>query len=214
MDYQEILVDSTDESDTSAGTMEWALSLLLNNPEALVKARAEIVKNTGETKFIEESDLSELPYLQGIINETLRMRPAAPLLVPHESSEECTVGGFHVPQGTMLLVNMFAIQNDAKFWEEPTKFKPERFQALEGKKEKGYILLPFGAGRRGCPGEGLAMRMVGLALGTLLQCFEWERVGEEMVDMKEGSGLTLPKAQPLLAKCRPCPTMVNLLSQS
>ncbi|KAJ9166300.1 hypothetical protein P3X46_021074 [Hevea brasiliensis] len=200
-------------SDTSAGTMEWALSLLLNNPEALVKAKAEIAKNIGQAKLIEESDLSKLPYLHGIINETLRIHPTAPLLAPHESSEECTVGGFDVPQGTMLLVNMFAIQNDANFWAEPTKFKPERFQGLEQKKE-GYMLLPFGAGRRGCPGEGLAMRMVGLALGTLVQCFEWERVGEEMVDMKEGSGLTMAKAEPLLAKCRPCPTMVKLLSQS
>ncbi|KAF2309737.1 hypothetical protein GH714_004871 [Hevea brasiliensis] len=200
-------------SDTSAGTMEWALSLLLNNPEALVKAKAEIAKNIGQAKLIEESDLSKLPYLHGIINETLRIHPTAPLLAPHESSEECTVGGFDVPQGTMLLVNMFAIQNDANFWAEPTKFKPERFQGLERKKE-GYMLLPFGAGRRGCPGEGLAMRMVGLALGTLVQCFEWERVGEEMVDMKEGSGLTMAKAEPLLAKCRPCPTMVKLLSQS
>uniref|UniRef100_A0A5B7BVS7 Isoflavone 2'-hydroxylase-like n=1 Tax=Davidia involucrata TaxID=16924 RepID=A0A5B7BVS7_DAVIN len=197
-------------SDTSAGTMEWALSLLLNNPEALEKAHAEIDIHIGQSRLIDESDHAKLPYLQGIIQETLRMYPADPLLVPHESSSECMVGGFRIPGGTMLLVNMWAIQNDPKLWEEPTEFKPERFQG----ERDGFMLMPFGYGRRGCPGEGLAMRVVGLALGTLIQCFEWERAGEEeVVDMSEGTGLTMPKARPLLAKCRPRQTMVNLLSQ-
>ncbi|EEF52318.1 cytochrome P450 81Q32 [Ricinus communis] len=210
-----MLVMLTAGSDTSAGTLEWALTLLLNNPEALLKAREEIDTNVGQSKLIEESDIANLPYLQGIINETFRMQPAAPLLPAHESSEECILGGFKIPRGTMLLVNMFAIQNDPKLWEEPTKFKPERFLSTEGKGEGlGYMLLPFGAGRRRCPGEGLAIRNIGLGLGTLIQCFEWERIGEEMVDMVEGSGLSMPKAHPLVAKCRPRPTMVHLLSNA
>ncbi|KAJ9674284.1 hypothetical protein PVL29_023689 [Vitis rotundifolia] len=199
-------------TDTSAGTMEWAMSLLLNNPEALEKAQAEIDSHLGKSRLIDELDIAELPYLRGIIKETLRMYPAAPLLVPHESSEECTVGGFRVPSGTMLLVNMWAIQNDPMLWAEPSKFKPERFQGPEGQRN-GFMFSPFGAGRRGCPGEGLAMRVVGLALGSLIQCFEWERVDEEMVDMSEGTGLTMPKAQSLVAKCRPRPSLVSLLSQ-
>lgn len=199
-------------SDTSAATMEWALSSLLNNPEILVQAQSEIDTNVGQSRLIEESDLTELQYLQGIIKETLRMYLAAPLLAPHESSEECTIGGFKVPRGTMLLVNVWAVQNDPKIWEEPSKFKPERFREMAGEIDK-YMLLPFGTGRRGCPGEGLAMRMVGLALGSLIQCFEWVRTGGEMVDMSEGTGITMPRAQPLLAMCRPRPAMVTLLSQ-
>lgn len=199
-------------SDTSSATMEWALSSLLNNPEILVQAQSEIDTNVGQSRLIEESDLTELPYLHGIIKETLRMYPAAPLLVPHESSEECTIGGFKVPRGTMLLVNSWAIQNDPRIWEEPSKFKPERFREMAGKSDK-YMLLPFGTGRRVCPGEGLAMRLVGLALGSLIQCFEWVRTGGELVDMSEGTGLTMPRAQPLLAMCRPRPAMVTLLSQ-
>lgn len=199
-------------TDTSAGTMEWAMSLLLNNPEALVKAQAEIDSQIGHSRLINEYDLIKLPYLHGIINETLRMCPAAPLLVPHESSEECTIGGFRIPRGTMLLVNMWAVQNDPKLWDEPSKFNPERFQGLQGERD-GFELLPFGAGRRRCPGEGLAMRVVGLAIGSLIQCFEWERTSEEMVDMSEGPGLTMPKAQALLAKCRPRQVMANLLAQ-
>lgn len=199
-------------TETSSGTMEWALSLLLNNPEALVKAQSEIDIHIGQSRLIEESDLAKLPHLHGIINETLRMYPAGPLLVPHESSEDCTVGGFDVPHGTMLLVNIWAIQNNLKLWSQPEQFRPERFLNVQGERD-GFLLLPFGTGRRGCPGEGLANRILGLALGSLIQCFDWERIGEEMVDMSEGPGLTMPKAHPLLAKCRPRPTMLNLLSQ-
>ncbi|XP_052203460.1 cytochrome P450 81Q32-like [Diospyros lotus] len=198
-------------TDTSAATMEWALSLLLNNPHVLHKAQSEIDARVGHDRLINESDLSDLPYLRCIINETMRLFPVGPLLVPHESSEECVVGGYRVPRGTMLLVNVWAIQNDPKTWAEPRKFMPERFEGLDGSRD-GFKFMPFGSGRRGCPGEGLALKMVGLGLGSLIQCFEWERESEEMVDMSEGPGLTMPKARPLTAKCRPRPAMASLLS--
>lgn len=198
-------------TDTSAGTMEWAMSNLLNNPDTLKKVQTEIDTRVGEDRLIDESDLTELPYLRCIINETLRMHPPAPLLLPHESSAECTVGGFKIPRGTMLLVNLWAIQNDPKIWEEPSKFRPERFEGLQGSRD-GFKFMPFGSGRRGCPGEGLGLRMVGLALGTLIQCFDWERVGEGTVDLTEGAGINAPKAQPLMAECRPRSKTMTLLS--
>lgn len=197
-------------TDTSSATMEWALSLLLNNPHSLLKAQAEIDAHVGPNRLIQESDLPNLPFLHSVLKETLRIYPVAPLLVPHESSEDCVVGGFDVPRGTMLLINNWAIQNDAGSWPDPAEFRPERFQAT-GEVEEGCRWLPFGAGRRGCPGEGLAMRMVGLTLGCLIQCFEWRRVGKEMVDMSEGGGLTMPRAKPLWANCRPRPVLLRLL---
>ncbi|XP_042483821.1 cytochrome P450 81Q32-like [Macadamia integrifolia] len=199
-------------TNTTVVTMEWAMSLLLNNPEVLKKAQAEIDTIVGQDRLLNESDVAHLPYLHCIINETLRLYPAGPLLVPHESSEECTVGGFTIPRGTMLLVNQWAIQKDPKLWEEPTKFIPERMESTGGVRE-GYKFMPFGSGRRSCPGEGLAMRVVGLTLGSLIQCFEWERDDEELIDMTEGTGLTLPKAKPLVAKCKPRPAMLSFLSQ-
>ncbi|KAK9049767.1 hypothetical protein SSX86_031264 [Deinandra increscens subsp. villosa] len=199
-------------SDTSAGTMEWVMSLLLNHPDVLRKAQTEIDTVIGNKRLVDESDIPNLPYLRCIINETLRLKPAGPLLVPHEASSDCVVGGYNIPRGTMLLVNQWAIHHDPSVWDEPETFNPERFEGLEGTRD-GFKLLPFGSGRRSCPGEGLAIRMLGMTLGSIIQCFDWERMTEEMVDMTEGPGLTMPKAEPLVAKCKPRPEMMNLLSE-
>ncbi|KAK0605406.1 hypothetical protein LWI29_026359 [Acer saccharum] len=181
-------------TETSAVTLEWAMTNLVNNPEVLEKVRAKLDDQVGQERLIDESDVFKLQYLQNIILETLRLCPTAPLLVPHISSDNCTVGGYDVPCDTILLVNAWAIHRDPKLWDEPDSFKPERFETREGETRK---LMPFGLGRRSCPGSGLAQRVVGLALGSLIQCFEWERVGDEKVDMTEGRGLTMPKVDPL-----------------
>lgn len=187
-------------TDTSAVTIEWAMSVLLNHPHILRKARDEIDTIIGQHRFVEESDLPKLNYLQNIISETFRLFPAAPLLLPHESSADCTVGGYDVPRGTFLLVNAWAIHRDPNLWDEPMRFKPERFENEDSETRK---LMPFGMGRRSCPGAGLAQRVVGLALGSLIQCFEWERISEKEIDLVEGTGLTMPKAEPLVALCKP-----------
>ncbi|XP_047969948.1 cytochrome P450 81Q32-like [Salvia hispanica] len=198
-------------TDTSAGTTEWALSLLLNHPDALRKAQAEIDARVGHDRLLDESDIADLPYLRCVINETLRMFPPGPLLIPHESSQECVVGGYSVPAETILLVNVWALHNDPKSWPEPREFRPERFEKLDGYRD-GFKLIPFSAGRRGCPGEGLAVRIVAFSLGALLQCFDWERPGEELVDMTEGPGLTMPRENPLMAYYRARPVAAGLLA--
>lgn len=187
------------------------MSLLLNNPEVLQKAQAEIDAVVGFDRLVNESDLASLPYLHCIITETLRLYPVGPLLVPHESSDECRVGGYRIPASTMLLINLYAIQRDPKYWPEANQFKPDRFEGMEGVRD-GYKMMPFGAGRRGCPGENLALRMVGATIAVLIQCFEWGRVSEELVDMTEGVGLTMPKLKPLQAKCTPRQAMLPLIS--
>ncbi|CAI0464922.1 unnamed protein product [Linum tenue] len=187
-------------TDSSAATIEWAMSLLLNHPKILNKARAEIDNIVGNNRLVDESDYVKLPYLQGIINETLRLYPPAPTLVPHQSSEDCTVGGYSVKKGTMLIVNAWAIHRDPAIWEDPTRFWPERY---EGAEVEPYKFIPFGMGRRSCPGTGLANRVVGMTLGALIQCFDWKRTNEALLDMLEGQGLTMPKAEPLEALCKP-----------
>ncbi|KAL0686673.1 hypothetical protein Bca4012_086350 [Brassica carinata] len=197
-------------TDTSAVTLEWALSNLLNHPEVLKKARAEIDDKIGFDRLVDEPDIVNLPYLQNIVSETLRLYPAVPLLLPHVSSDDCKVAGYDVPRGTMVLTNVWAMHRDPKLWEDPELFKPERFEK-EGEAEK---LLPFGMGRRACPGAGLAQRLVSLVLATLVQCFEWERVGEELVDMTEDKGVTLPKLVPLRTMCKSRPIGVELKALS
>ncbi|ESQ33194.1 hypothetical protein EUTSA_v10004066mg [Eutrema salsugineum] len=195
-------------TNTSAVTLEWALSNLLNHPEVICKARIEIDNRVGLDRLIEESDLSELPYLKNIILETLRLHPGTPLLVLHMASENCKMRSYDMPRGTMLLVNAWAIHRDPNMWEDPDSFKPERFE----KEEEAQKLMAFGLGRIACPGSGLAQRIIGLALGSLIQCFDWEKVGEEEVDMKEGVGNTVPKAIPLQAVCKARPFLHKILS--
>ncbi|KAL8154042.1 hypothetical protein V2J09_011802 [Rumex salicifolius] len=197
-------------TDTSARTMEWAMSLLLNHPESLHKARTEIDARVGTTRLVDDSDLASLPFLRCIVNETLRLFPVAPLLIPHFSSADSTVAGYHVPKGTVLLVNAWALHRDPGVWEEPLAFRPERFDG-----GIGFRFIPFGAGRRACPGSGLAMRMVMLTLATWIQGFEWESVDGGVVDNEEsGFALTMGKTNNLVAICRPRDGMASLLSQS
>ncbi|KAE8679736.1 Cytochrome P450 81E8 [Hibiscus syriacus] len=176
-------------TDTSAVTIEWAMSNLLNHPEVLRRAKAEIDSEIGEENLIDESDLPKLKYLQSIVFETLRLYPAAPLLLPHVPSSDCTISGYVIPRGTIVLVNAWSIHRDPKSWEDPTSFKPERFEndeKLGGNGDLGsHKLMSFGLGRRACPGVGLAQRVVGLTLGALIQCFEWKRVDDKEIDMVE-----------------------------
>jgi cytochrome P450 len=186
------------------------MSLLLNNPGTLEKAQAEIDAAVGHARLINADDLPRLGYLRCIVTETLRLYPAAPMLLPHESSAGCKVGGYDVPRGTALLVNAYAIHRDPAVWEDPDKFAPERF---EGGRAEGLFMAPFGMGRRRCPGEALALQTVGVTLGTLIQCFHWGRVDGVEVDMSEGSGLTMPKAVPLEAMCRTREVMSDVLQK-
>ncbi|MBA0863480.1 hypothetical protein Goshw_021577 [Gossypium schwendimanii] len=178
------------------------MSNLLNNPHVLEKARAEFDKLVGQEKLVEEADVAKLPYLQSIISETLRLYPAAPLLVPHSASEICSIEGYEIPKDAIVMVNAWAIQRDPNLWDDALSFKPERFEEGKEMSDQIYKLMPFGLGRRACPGMVLAQHVLGLTLGSLIQCFEWERVSEKKIDMTEGQGLTMPKVQPLEAMCK------------
>ncbi|XP_050241971.1 cytochrome P450 CYP82D47-like [Quercus robur] len=187
-------------SETSTMTLTWALSLLLNNREALTKAQEELDIQIGKDRQVKESDLKNLVYLQAIIKETMRLYPAAPLLVPHESMEDCTLAGYHIPAGTRLLVNASKLQRDPNVWEDPNKFKPEKFLTThKGVDVRGqnFELIPFGSGRRMCPGISFALQITQLKLATLLHAFEIATPSHEPMDMTGKGGLTNQKATPL-----------------
>ncbi|KAL0343514.1 UNVERIFIED_CONTAM: cytochrome [Sesamum angustifolium] len=196
-------------TNTSVSTVEWAMAVLLNHPQKLDKARAEIDNLVGDDRLVNESDLSNLPYLHNIIMETFRLFPASPLLVPHEASVDCKLGGYDIPKGTIVQVNAWAIHRDPTVWDDSTSFNPERFEKIEVGPPK---LLPFGMGRRSCPGYGLANRVVGLTLASLIQCFEWRRIDEDLVDLTEGNGLFSPK-KTLAARCKARDVLHKALTQ-
>ncbi|KAK7283330.1 hypothetical protein RIF29_12772 [Crotalaria pallida] len=187
-------------TDTTTGTMTWALSLLLNNREVLSKAMHELDTQIGRDRLPVESDVKNLVYLQAIIKETLRLYPAGPLIMPHESMEDCIVGGYHVPAGTRLLTNIAKIQRDPLVYPNPLEFRPERFITTHKDVDlRGhhFDLLPFGAGRRMCPGLSFALQIMLLTLANLLHGFDVETSDGGPVDMTEFVGLTNVKASPL-----------------
>ncbi|KAI5671509.1 hypothetical protein M9H77_11873 [Catharanthus roseus] len=204
-------------TDTSAITVEWALAEIINHPSILKKAVEEIDSIVGKTRIVEESDISKLPYLQAIVKETLRLHPTGPLIV-RESTEDCIIGGYNIPAKTRLFVNVWAIGRDPNHWENPLEFHPERFLCEEGSgksqmdvRGQHFQFLPFGSGRRGCPGTSLALQVVQTSLAAMIQCFEWKLSGNQengKVDMEEGPGITLPRANPLVcvpvARLNPC----------
>ncbi|XP_019195216.1 PREDICTED: geraniol 8-hydroxylase-like [Ipomoea nil] len=190
-------------TDTSSNTLEWAMTELLKNPNALAKAQAELADVIGKGKLIQEADVTRLPYLQCIVKETFRMHPPVPFLIPRKVEQEVNLCGYTVPKDSQILVNVWAIGRDSSIWENPLIFNPERFWNF-GINVRGqdFELIPFGAGRRICPGLPMAMRMVPVMLGSLLNSFQWkleDDIAPKDLDMEEKFGLTLAKAHPLRA---------------
>ncbi|PUZ41924.1 hypothetical protein GQ55_9G542400 [Panicum hallii var. hallii] len=194
-------------SDTSAATVEWAMAELLQNPSSMAKSRDELAQVMGAKQEIEESDIGKLKYLQAVVKETFRLHPPAPLLLPRQAEAATEVRGYTVPRGARVLVNLWAIGQDPELWAEPEKFMPERFLEKEMDfRGKDFELLPFGSGRRMCPGMPLADRMVHLMLATLLHRFEWRLpadVEKNGVDLSENFGTILGLATPLQAIAKP-----------
>ncbi|XP_068645319.1 geraniol 8-hydroxylase-like [Aristolochia californica] len=189
-------------SDTSSNTVEWAMAELFRNPEVMARLRSELDEMVGGGNEVEESDIPRLPYLQAIVKETLRLHPPAPVLLRRAVSDG-KVFNYTIPKHTNVMINVWAIGREEETWPDPTCFKPERF--LESKVDyrgQHLELIPFGAGRRICPGLPLAFRMVHLVLASLIHSFAWELpagMGATDLDMRERIGITLQKALPLVA---------------
>ena len=205
LDSNEDLVSSKNiflaGTDTTKVTLIWALSLLLNNQKSLKMAQDELEIHIGKNRRVEESDLKKLVYLQAVVKETMRLYPTVPLIALRSSMADCTFSArYHIPAGTRLLVNAWRIHRDERVWPDPHEFRPERF--LTDRKDidvrgQNFELIPFGSGRRSCPGASLALQVVHLTLARLLQSFHVATPLNEAVDMTESIGLTNLKATPL-----------------
>ncbi|GLU08741.1 hypothetical protein SLE2022_256340 [Rubroshorea leprosula] len=186
---------------TSSVTMLWAMSELIKNPRAMKKVQIEIRSSVGKKGKVEAEDVAKLKYLKMVVKETFRLHPPIPLLIPHETVRQCRIAGFDVFPKTRIFVNVWAIGRDPNSWENPNEFYPERFEDNDiDFKGSNYELLPFGAGRRICPGLAMGTTNVEYALANLLYWFDWELPGgmrKEDFSMEEEGGLVCQRKTPL-----------------
>ncbi|CAN6182221.1 unnamed protein product [Urochloa humidicola] len=191
-------------SNTSRITVEWAMALLLKHPDKMKEVQAELAASLGSKDFVEESDLDRFPYLHAVVKETLRLQPPAPLIPRKVVVDGMSLGGFSVPIGTYVLVNLWAIGRDTAVWPRPGEFVPERFLGEQAAdfRSLDFAYKPFGAGRRMCPGLDFASRLVPLLLASILHKIEWRLpagMAPEDVDLKDRYSMVLELAKPLHA---------------
>ena len=174
---------------------------LLQNPASMSSACNELAEVIGSKRNIEEDDIVRLPYLQAVIKETFRLHPPGPFLLPRKPERTLKIAGYTIPKDSRVFINVWAIGRDKDVWTEPEKFMPERFLgSTVDFRGADFELLPFGAGRRICPGMPLAIRMVHLVLASFLNQFKWSfpvELERDGIDMEEKFGLSLTKVVPL-----------------
>ncbi|RCV18744.1 hypothetical protein SETIT_3G327200v2 [Setaria italica] len=199
-------------TETSALTMEWAMVELLRRPDAIAAAAEEIDRVVGRGRWVAESDLPNLPYVDAILKETMRLHPVGPLMIPHGGREDAVVGGYDIPAGTRVVINAWAVGRDPASWpDEPDEFRPERFLAgggAEGVDVRGahFQLVPFGSGRRMCPAYNLAMKEMAATVANLVHGFSWrlpDGMAPEDVSIEESFGLSMSPKEPLIAVAEP-----------
>ncbi|XP_051133614.1 salviol synthase-like [Andrographis paniculata] len=187
--------------DSSAATTDWAMAEMLKHPTVLKKAQDEVRRVFNNKGLIDESSFNELKYLKLVIKETLRLHPAGPLLLPRQSSKPCEIHGYKLPSNTRVLVNAWSIGRNPKYWKEPDRFVPERF--LDNQvdyKANNFEYIPFGAGRRICPGMTFGLANVEHPLAMLLYHFDWvlpDGMKPENLDMADASSLVARRKNPL-----------------
>ncbi|KAF9620417.1 hypothetical protein IFM89_012594 [Coptis chinensis] len=186
--------------DITTVTLTWVLCLLLNNKHVLKRAQTELDTQVGKDRQVDDSDIKNLPYIQAIIKETMRLYPPGPVF-ERECSEDCEVGGFRVPAGTRLWINLWKLQRDPNVWpKDPQEFQPERFfndQTDVDLKGQNFELIPFGSGRRMCPGVSFSLQVMHLVLARIIHGFELKTPTGANIDMSTTLGMISWKATPL-----------------
>ncbi|KAJ4755201.1 Cytochrome P450 superfamily protein [Rhynchospora pubera] len=194
-------------TESSAVTAEWAISELLKRPEIFKKATEELDRVIGRERWVEEKDINQLPYIDAIVKETMRLHPVAPMLVPRQSREDAVFNGYDIPAGTRVLVNVWTIGRDPTIWDKPDEFRPERFLGKSiDVKGQDFELLPFGSGRRMCPGYSLGLKVIQVSVANLLHGFNWrlpDGMKEADLSLEEIFGLSTPKKEPLQCVVKP-----------
>ncbi|KAK6136013.1 hypothetical protein DH2020_030223 [Rehmannia glutinosa] len=162
-------------TETSAIVVDWAMVEMLKNPTILNKAQDEVRQVFDGKRRVDESYFDELKYLKLVIKETLRLHPPTPIVL-RESREPCTINGYEIPSRTRVLVNIWAVGRDPEYWDDAESFKPERFDLEKYSVDfrgNRFEYIPFGAGKRICPGVSFGLANVELPLAMFLYHFDW-----------------------------------------
>lgn len=201
---QDLLAGGTESSTV---VVEWAIAELLKKPEIFKKATDELDRVIGRDRWVKENDMVNLPYISAIVKEALRLHPAATMLPPRRTREDTKVAGYDIPKDTIVFVSAWAIARDPELWDNPEEFCPERFIGKDiDVKGNDFELLPFGAGRRMCPGYSLGIKVIESSLANLLHGFTWKlpanMVGKDL-EMEELYGLSTSRKNPLVTIADP-----------
>ncbi|XP_048497856.2 cytochrome P450 71A1-like [Beta vulgaris subsp. vulgaris] len=199
-------------TETSSTTLEWAITELIRHPKIMKKLQEEVRNNVKYSTSVAEDDLGNMKYLKAVIKETLRLHPPAPLLVFRESSEDVKIDKYGIAKRTQVIINAWTIQRDPTFWQNPENFSPDRFlndSSSVDYKGQHFQFIPFGAGRRMCPGVSYGIVTTEFLLASLVYRFNWTlpngRKGETL-DMEESAGITVGRRNPLMVIATPFDT--------
>ncbi|XP_025641491.1 phenylacetaldehyde oxime monooxygenase CYP71AN24-like [Arachis hypogaea] len=194
-------------SDTVSSTIEWVFAELANNPKTMKKVQEEVRRIVGGKSMIEENDINQMKYMKCVIKETLRLHPPGPFLIPRETANSVEIKGYHIPKKVAIYINSYAIHRDPKLWDNAEEFIPERFEGTQQVDYKGigFQLIPFGIGRRACPGVSFAVASLEYVMANLLYLFDWKVPNNNgaLIDMSELSGLSISKKHPLYLEPMP-----------
>ncbi|KAJ7944798.1 putative Cytochrome P450 [Quillaja saponaria] len=189
-------------TDTTATMSDWVMASLMKHPEAMRRVHEELTEIVGLDNSVEESHLPKLHYLDAVIKETFRLHPALPHLIPRCPKQSSIIGGYTIPKGTQIFLNMWSIHRDPMIWENPLEFQPERFLKDPGTFDysgNNYQYLPFGSGRRICAGLPLAEKMLTYVLASLLHSFDWNLPPGTELELSDRFGIVLKKNKSLVA---------------
>ncbi|PHT50341.1 hypothetical protein CQW23_10088 [Capsicum baccatum] len=201
---QDLLTGGTD---SLTAAVQWAFQELLRQPRVIDKAMEELDRVVGKERWVEEKDCSQLSYIEAILKETLRLHPLGTMLAPHCAIEDCNVAGYDIEKGTTVLVNVWTIGRDPKYWDRAEEFLPERFLEKDIDMDgHNFAFLPFGSGRRRCPGYSLGLKVIRATLANMLHGFNWklpEGMKPESISVEEHYGLTTHPKFPVLVIMEP-----------
>ena len=188
-------------SEPLALSLEWTMIELLRHPRVLKKLQEEVRSIPAQNNLLTSEDVSKMTYLKASMTESFRLHPPTPLLIPRESMDYCNIEGYDIPKGSRVFVNTYAMGRDPEVWDNPLEYRPERFVDNPfNYNSNSCEFVPFGGGRRICPGMQLSLLTMELALANLLWRFDWELpkgMKPEDVDMTEMPSLSLKRKEEL-----------------